>query len=192
MLRSWSSFPLGLWFPIILLLSPCPPPPRYSGPLPLPGVTSDFASSYPFLAADSPGGFSPPILGCAPLHDCLVARVFPCSTSPPLPPAALFRRWRLHTAELEVNPNLPARQRTSLLPAQSRSARRAPGAASPVIRAELRAVCCVPALESQIKGMRPRPEPGGRRWAPGLSRLRQHAACRLALCKLRLQEGVTP
>lgn len=71
-------------------------------------------------------------------------------------------------AELEAAhppPNPRVHGRTSPLPAQPSLAPGSPGAVSPVVRAELGAVCCVSAQESQIKGQRPRPKPGGRRWA---------------------------
>lgn len=88
----------------------------------------------------------------------------PSSTTCPLPPL----EHRRH-AELEAHPppNPRAHGRTAPLPAQPSLAPGSPGAVSPVVRAELGAVCCVSAQESQIKGQRPRPKPGGRCWAPG-------------------------
>lgn len=109
-----------------------------------------------------------------PLRNCLAVRVLLSSASPHLLPPAHFRP-PLGTARMQLGAHPQpggsagggGEHLSTPSPAQPGPGPGSPRAVSPVVRAELGAVCCVPALESQIKGQRPRPEPGGRRWAPG-------------------------
>lgn len=80
----------------------------------------------------------------------------------------------------------------ALLYSQPSPAPGSPRTVSPVVRAELGAVCCVPALESQIKGQRPRPEPGGRRWAPGAQPPPPACSFSPGVMQAQTAGGVTP
>lgn len=107
-------------------------------------MTSDFASSGPLLIADSLGDLSPPLPRGVPLHNSPAVRVLLSSASPHLPPPAHFRHCAPQYAELGAHPPNPrAHRKTSLLSAQPSPASGSPRAVSPVVRAELGAVCCV-------------------------------------------------